>query len=417
MSDSPPTNEDHLQDLDDEAKRRRDSVADLLDKIGKDLPEDTFRNFLNWAEASGGDSAINYRRLFQQLGFRIKVVVDACAIQQIITYRLSGKRSGVLDGFRSGIYHALAPEHLDYEIANHAIEMAERAEARPNQVLKVYFREIRPHLDFSPVENDAAFEEARARITDEDDIPYVAVYLEYDAAAILTNDKHIRSDPDIRSYTVGEAAKIHVTHRKGATVFMLEAGTALGAMVLVRMLIDFLSLLLMGLRFLVRYWQIALLVAGAGGLLYWIFKGRMDAILDDIASAAGERWSESKAGLLQLWKDNSPFVLALLAECADRAAEACDSEILVSPTILHENSRDPVGINDTPSLQKMLRYVLLAHRKPLTSPGLTLLIAMLGCANGDEVYEQEEVEDALDSSGLFSRTADNKYCLVESERE
>lgn len=123
----------------------------------------------------------------------LRLVVDANAaireVRWLVKKRISlTARTALQEAMASGTIIAFAPPHLDVEVCNRLIDIANREQLNIDLLLETWasYRASIRFVDVRPSDIDGA-----AVVSDPDDLPYVSVYKSVGASAVITADAHL----------------------------------------------------------------------------------------------------------------------------------------------------------------------------------------------------------------------------------
>jgi predicted nucleic acid-binding protein len=177
---------------------------------------------------------------------QIRLVIDTNVIIEELLFlvkkqRNPASRTDLQEAIDSGVVVALAPYELLEEIEEKIILFAEErgiSEESLRQAWSAYL----PRINFVDVGPASAEEEAAAAAVDPDDLPFVRLYRQLNADAVLSRDRHIRA---MNARSVNREVMTHVRDyaRAKAPEVTLKFGTlvvtipvAAGAQALIKIL-------------------------------------------------------------------------------------------------------------------------------------------------------------------------------------
>lgn len=160
----------------------------------------------------------------------LKVIVDAnIVIQEGLSYVKNGK-SSLMSISKSPFFKILAPTWLLKELSE-KIPIVAKERKIDEQTLRTAIDEIIKLINIVEVKNEEAYALAKSILGDRDpeskDVPYVALYLSVKSHGILTADKDILEQKQIKTFgKVGYAGKI-VSKLERGTLSFLVVGEAM----------------------------------------------------------------------------------------------------------------------------------------------------------------------------------------------
>ncbi len=402
-----------------EASDVQEVISKALDDIGRSLSPEATRAALSYVELVSRESEQGNEYLLRMLGIRVEFVLDSNAVQRLLRRHLQGKESISLLALQSGFVRVVAPEPLDLEIARHAPDIASDCGKSADDVLREYFRTIRPYVEVVDDIDPAVLAAVRQGIRDPDDAPFVALYIERGSVGIITQDEDIRSYPEVKCYDLVDVARIHVTYRQQFIVVSAGfMGTCLGIGV-VKSLLGLLAALLATLRLAARHFALVAVGASIVMLVGYFFRKEVADFLSDSLGLTGDRWRRFKASLRELWTDVKPVVITLLTEGARRIAEAAaQTEELRSGARpqqrLNGPARKPKAARRV-TYELLLRCVALARGTPLSGGELVTAIEALGYRI-DKLGGVGAVNEILRRSPAFTEVGDGRFMLRDGGR-
>jgi predicted nucleic acid-binding protein len=177
---------------------------------------------------------------------QIRLVIDTNVIIEELLFivtklRNPANRTALQEAIDSGAVAALAPYELLEEVEEKIILFAEER-GIPEESMRQAWSAYRPRINFVDVGPASAEEEAAAAAVDPDDLPFVRLYRQLNADAVLSRDRHIRA---MNARSVNREMMTHVRDyaRAKAPEVTLKFGTlvvtvpvAAGAQALIKVL-------------------------------------------------------------------------------------------------------------------------------------------------------------------------------------
>lgn len=342
--------------------------------MNKRVPSDDLRRM--------SELSLHWQPLFRLLEIfpQLRLVIDTNAVLEELVFLVRSRknpaaRTNLQEVIDSGAVAAFAPSKLREEVARHIPRLAvERG--IPEEALARAWRQYESrikYVDVGPVSDAAAIE-----VADPDDLPFVYLYREINADAVLTRDRHIRL---MGARSVRLEALIHVREyaRAKAPEVMLKAGA-----VVVTIPVAVVGQALWGLsKAAVRKfaglppWLQFLLLGGA--LAVGINPRSRRAVLNSVSPLVA-KLKEPAAALTQ--------VLGTLAEEFHRAQTEVDS-----------------------------KQILLGNSIPRAKMGPLKVVARSVCLQTGVPLTAEELMRGVLRAGYESRSSRLKYYLVRVLRQ
>jgi predicted nucleic acid-binding protein len=287
--------------------------------------------------------------------FQVRLVLDACIIQQELRFRLYGKRkpearSALQEILDSGTVLPFAPPKLIEEIENHVGEIAIYARVTVDQVRK----------EWASLQNRIHFYEPEIVLdgkgcVDPDDLPYQQVCLELGAHAIYTKDAHFKS-MQVPVITIDLDRVLRKHARASSVKLAVSIGSAFTLVISIDVLKELLGLAARGIQRIPTPVKVAFAVAVAAAFIH----------------------PQTRAKILEvgkiIWKKfNHPKLRTMLISLAVQTAEAHDIAAKTSTEIKAAlpNPRKRHAIN-------FAREVCAIEKRPLTLPEIALRMKKAG---------------------------------------
>ncbi len=382
-------------------------VSDKLDEFGKGLSEEFFQVLNNLLLHSYPKNQENGLKAFMSmLGFGASFVFDSNAIQRVIRYELKGGKSAALSAMRTGYVTALSPPNIDYEIANHAAEIAKYCGVEPIDVLNFYHGKIRPFIQLMEVSDQVLYEKIKSGIKDKDDAPFVALGLETESIGIVTEDGVVKDQEGVKTYLLEDIARVHVHCRKRGMVIFLSILNVIAFVLFVKTIMSFFGMIF---RFVRNNPGLILGILAGAGLIYLLFR---EEINQKIKENFGENWEKIKDQMGLIWKDLSPYLGAILLQICQRMQETKKElgQITDGKTERLESFRNRQS-NTLVSLDKLIEQVLLALKKPLSLREIREALKSVGFKPRGKNTIYYEVKKALVMNPRFIQDTNGCYLV------
>ena len=251
------------------------------------------------------------------------LVIDASqAIAELIGYVKKGK-STVIELAKEPFLKLYAPEKIDSEIEEHIDEVAKKKGIDAGKLRDVWKNVLRPlgHIGESSeiIAQFRGFATMVAR--DPEDAPYVALSFTTEMHGIVTKDKDISDQPEVRTWRVSNVARTITLLKQGSFSFFISARLLVPLLQAVfEMVITFLAALF---EFAVKIGRLFVALAerfveGLGGLPDW---AQLLLLVAGIALVAYEKTRNEIIGSIRVAIRMASEFLASLYEAARQIIE------------------------------------------------------------------------------------------------
>ena len=359
----------------------RERVRGFLDDFGRTAKPEFFASLASIIDAYLGASNPHGRAITARLGFRIRLVVDACAVQRMLRRLLTSGSCQFLETARASIFKLEAPGKLDEEICEHAAKIARETGKSVDDVLAAYFQRVRPHVSVRNGVDGTIAAHVRETLGDDDDVDYVAVALERDTVGLVTYDKLIQRHGAVRTFEIDDLGPAVIAIRKQAIVFGLGTSAAIGGGVALAALLNALVQVPRLLTLCVLHWRLVLGIGAAVGGGYLIARALWPEATARLTTRARETVRLGYDSLRPLLVEARPFVLALVEESAARWTECGEvrSGMRLEPS--WQRVEGPRGRPVRLTARYLSRCVLLAHGRPLHVREISSRVIDLGATS------------------------------------
>jgi hypothetical protein len=323
---------------------------------------------------------------------------------QMLCRELKGLNSDVFEGMTMGHIVALAPREVDFEIINHADDIAKQCGKTPVEVLKVYYHNIRPHIEFLEIEDNGFLETIRSQMRDGDDAPFVVLYFENKPLGIVTNDKDIIEFEGTKCFGMKEVGTIHVNCRKRETVMLISFSSLFMFVEFIKMVFSFIKNLIS----LVRKYPLVFL---SGGLIYLIFHSQINSKIKELC---GDKWDQFKDAWVETLKIGGPYIVALITEMALRISETNEEkkELLKMNGANRSLKMKKVNQFESVPLSQIVGHLFLALKCPLKYAQIKKHLEFIGFKTNIENNLRQQLSKVLSQKSIFYRDSRGFYNVV-----
>jgi hypothetical protein len=375
-----------------------EKVSKFLDELGKAIPDELFSGINNYYIKNLKVDPEYHRHLLEHLQIGFSFVFDTNSIQEILRRILRDQNSDVFDGIRVGRFVALAPFKADYEIAEHIKDIAKDCGKSPLETLKIYHDVVRPHIHFLSIKNIETLENIRRKIRDEDDAPFVVLYLEEKPLGIVTRDNDIKEFEGTKCFELKDLGQIHVDGRKRETAIIIIFSIILMIWGFVKLIFGFFKNIL---NFMKEHPWLSLifLLTAIFGFFLICYK-----ISDRTKLYLIQKWKHFKTDCKELLSSIGPYVGEFLIQLLQRVSDSNvkTEQLLQSKTeggtpLRFKNDQ----LYEALTLEQVIKHIFLALRRPLTSKEVSDSLNYLGIKTESEKGLNYEVAKVLRQKSSF----------------
>lgn len=191
-------------------------VHEFIDSISKEFSPELLEFFQEKFEANITEwIEIGAKEL------EVKLVVDSNSVIRSLKYYAKKKSDPLLFKLLDNpIFPIFAPINLEDEVLDYIANKEENKKLKP--ILDEGWTRIKQQIKFHAKMNLESWNEAIKIIgkNDGDDIPFVGVYLDLKASAIITDDKHF-DHPEIRKLNIEALGEIVGSYHRGVFSFFI----------------------------------------------------------------------------------------------------------------------------------------------------------------------------------------------------
>lgn len=155
----------------------------------------------------------------------LKLVVDTSSIlPELISFVRNGK-SALYEVSQGAFLSLYAPSKLVEEVEKKIPEISKRNRLDKDRLIQAWRESFRPRIIIANIENLQAiiFGLATVRKRDIEDVPFVALNFSLKTHGIVTRDKDIIEQPEIRTWSVGKVKKLVTIFGKGTFSFFISS--------------------------------------------------------------------------------------------------------------------------------------------------------------------------------------------------
>jgi predicted nucleic acid-binding protein len=163
--------------------------------------------------------------LGKEVEMELKLVVDTSSlIPELISFIRTGK-SALYELTKGPFIKLYAPPKLIQEIEEKIPEISRKHKLDQNNLVQTWRQYFSTRIEISDTQSLLAFLFGRATVgkRDLEDVPFVALTFSLKTHGIVTRDKDIIEQPEIRIWKIGEARKVITIFKKGTFSFFISA--------------------------------------------------------------------------------------------------------------------------------------------------------------------------------------------------
>jgi len=196
-----------------------DAIDQALEHIIADIPPDLF-SYLRYYFQNSLSSVLG-----KTVELNMKLVLDTSSvIPELMSLVKSGK-SVLAELVKRDFLYVLAPLKLIEEVEENIPKISRRHKLNQASLNRVWNETFKPKIKISNVNNymDTLFGIATVGKRDPEDVPFVALTFSLKADGIITQDKDIIDQPEVRTWKMGKVKKLITIFQKGTFSFFISA--------------------------------------------------------------------------------------------------------------------------------------------------------------------------------------------------
>jgi predicted nucleic acid-binding protein len=163
--------------------------------------------------------------LGKNVELNLKLVVDTSSlISELISFARTGKST--LNEVANGPFISLyAPSKLMEEVEEKIPEIARKTKLAENRLIQAWQQVFLPRIVVSDCRDilSSLFGQATVGMRDAEDVPFVALTFSLRAHGILTRDRDMMEQPQIRTWKMGGVKKLVTVFKKGTFSFFVSS--------------------------------------------------------------------------------------------------------------------------------------------------------------------------------------------------
>ena len=200
---------------------RPDKIPEIIDKFLDDESKGLSPDLLGWLKQQF--EANIHQFIGENIGkLRLGLVIDTNVAIQAITYYSKGKPSILFHLEKNPIFPIYAPVEIEEEISKYIHGEAKTKKNYNKEKLEEGWSKLKKILTIKDVVDKKIREKAINLIGKRDpcDVPFVSLFIEVGAVAILTEDHHY-DNLSIQKFSIRDLDKIVATSHRGVYSFFL----------------------------------------------------------------------------------------------------------------------------------------------------------------------------------------------------